>query len=245
MTFWLLALISELRKYDNPTNYVTLPSGIDALLTIRDQFRYSGAAWATVEDFKTEGINSITSWPGNGREEGKAPTTLYYDDDTGETRWGYDIFDEVSTMQWFKLLLLREEDVQDDVRQSSAFMNAKRMLNRSGKSAVDVIADYLKAFWKHVMDTIQRDRGEVLVDSLKIHVVLTVPAIWKGYARQDMKKAALQAGILTAREAGPTTLSFVPEPEAAALATLCEPGRSVAKNDVYILCDAGGGTVVS
>lgn len=209
------------------------------------EFRYSGAAWATFEDFKADIINLILSWPGHGREEGKAPTAIYYDDGIGETSWGYDISDDVSAMQWFKLLVLRPDDVPVDVRQSSAFMNAKRMLKDSGKSAVDVIADYLRVFWKHVMDTIVRERGEFVVDALKIHVVLTVPAIWKGYARQRMKKAALQAGILTPREAGPTTLSFAPEPEAAALATLCEPGRSIAKDDVYILCDAGGGTVVS
>ena len=50
--------------------------------------------------------------------------------------------------------------------------------------------------------------------------------------------------MLDERLAGDTRLSFAPEPEAAALSTLTEPGRKVHKNDVYLVCDAGGGTVV-
>ncbi|KAK8078894.1 hypothetical protein PG994_002701 [Apiospora phragmitis] len=205
--------------------------------------RYSGASWATIDDLDAQYINTITSWPGYGREEGKAPTALYYDDDTGETHWGYDIEGEASALQWFKLLLLRPDDVPDYIKHSHVFLDAKRILKGTGKAPVDVIADYLKLFWNHIMDIIQRDRGEHLVDTLQIHVVLTVPAIWKGYARQDMKLAAAKAGILDTRDAGPTTLSFAPEPEAAALAAFLEEGRRFGKDEVYIICDAGGGTV--
>jgi molecular chaperone DnaK (HSP70) len=59
-----------------------------------------------------------------------------------------------------------------------------------------------------------------------------------------MQEAVQKAGILDDRDAGETKLSFAPEPEAAALSTLCEPGRRVNKGDTYIICDAGGGTVV-
>ena len=83
-----------------------------------------------------------------------------------------------------------------------------------------------------------------MVDGFTFHVVITVPAIWKGYARQDMEAAARQAGILDHRLAGPTTLGFSPEPEAAALATMCEIGVPIAEDDAYVICDAGGGTVV-
>jgi len=44
-----------------------------------------------------------------------------------------------------------------------------------------------------------------------------------------MKAAVEKAGILDIRRVGPTTLDFAPEPEAAALATLAEPGRSLAR----------------
>jgi molecular chaperone DnaK (HSP70) len=82
------------------------------------------------------------------------------------------------------------------------------------------------------------------VDALRFHIVITIPAIWKGYARQGMEEAAKKSGILRRRPAGETTLSFAPEPEAAALSTLSEPGRKTKQGDVYMICDAGGGTVV-
>lgn len=56
----------------------------------------------------------------------------------------------------------------------------------------------------------------------KFHIVITLPAIWPDYARNRMREAAEQAGMLSARVAGETTLSFISEPKAAALATLSD-----------------------
>ncbi|TLD09571.1 hypothetical protein PspLS_11868 [Pyricularia sp. CBS 133598] len=86
-------------------------------------------------------------------------------------------------------------------------------------------------------------RGQMVVDALVFRVVITVPAIWKGYARQAMHKAADQAGILKKRATGPTELVFANEPEAAAMSTLVERGRRPDIGGVYVVCDAGGGTV--
>lgn len=119
------------------------------------------------------------------------------------------------------------------------------MVEDSGKNVVGLITDYLRLLWGHIMSTIERARGETAVETLAIHVVITVPAIWKGYARQAMAEAAAESGILGSRLAGATKLTFVPEPEAAALSTLLEQGSGVRPGNVYIICDAGGGTVVS
>ncbi|KAF4627514.1 hypothetical protein G7Y89_g10639 [Cudoniella acicularis] len=202
---------------------------------------YSGVAWATVSDFTSDQINFITSWPGTGREEGKAPTELFYED--GQIMWGYEIPADADPVRWFKLLLLKEEDLDHELRSSEFLLRGRKMLKENNKTAVDLIADYLQALWKHVLDTISKARGESVVDALSFKVVITVPAIWKGYARQGMQEAAKKAGILDLRPAGPTTLTFAPEPEAAALSTLCEPGRRIKKGDVFVICDAGGGTV--
>jgi actin-like ATPase involved in cell morphogenesis len=45
--------------------------------------------------------------------------------------------------------------------------------------------------------------------------------------------------------AGETQLSVVTEPEAAALSTILDRYDSVKAGNVYVVCDAGGGTVVS
>ncbi|KAI0883273.1 actin-like ATPase domain-containing protein [Annulohypoxylon maeteangense] len=202
---------------------------------------YSGAAWATAADFEAHQINLITSWPGTGREEGKAPTELCYED--GQVTWGYDVPPDSDPLRWFKLLLLKDEDLSPEIRSSDYILRGRKMLRENGKTVVELVADYLRGFWDHIIHEITKARGRGVIDALRFHVVITLPAIWKGYARKGMEEAAKKAGILNERDAGDTTLSFAPEPEAAALSTLCEPGRRVNKGDVYIICDAGGGTV--
>ncbi|KAL4917172.1 hypothetical protein BDW62DRAFT_88269 [Aspergillus aurantiobrunneus] len=202
---------------------------------------FSGVAWATPESFEADQINLISAWPGTGREEGKAPTELLYED--GKLMWGYNIPGGADTVRGFKLLLLHDEDLTEDIKSSEFFLRARRMMRDTRKTAVGLIADYLRALWKHTLDTISKALGDFVVDGLRFHVVITVPAIWKAYARQGMRDAANTAGILRPRRVGETTLSFVPEPEAAALSALCERGRRIKKGDVYVICDAGGGTV--
>lgn len=195
-----------------------------------------------MEDIKEGQVYPVTRWPGCNREEAKAPTELFYEDD--KLLWGFEVPNDADPVRWFKLLLLKEEDLDPDTRVSEPLLRARKMLKENGKSETDLIADYLRKLWQHVLAVMAQDRGKTIVDELRFHVVITVPAIWKGYARQGMKKAAKQSGVLDHRAAGQTTLSFVPEPEAAALATLSEPGRKVQPNDVFVVCDAGGGTVV-
>ena len=204
---------------------------------------FSGVAWATVEDFLANEINIITAWPGTGREEGKAPTELFYEDDS--TMWGFEVPRDGDPVRWFKLLLLRDEDLDPELRTSDFLIRARKMLRENGKTAVDLIADYLRELWAHAIATIERARGKSVVDALRFRVVLTVPAVWKGYARQSMEAAARQAGILVNRPGGTTDLVFAPEPEAAALSSLCEKAPQPNPGEVYVICDAGGGTVVS
>ena len=159
--------------------------------------------------------------------------------------WGYAIPPDADPIRWFKLLLLREDDLASEFKGSEFILRGRKMLRESGKTATDLIGDYLEALWKHILETIYKARGKSVIEAMAFHVVITVPAIWKDYARQCMEEAARKAGILTARPAGPTTLAFAPEPEAAALATLCERERHFDVGDVFVVCDAGGGTVVS
>ncbi|KAI1308319.1 actin-like ATPase domain-containing protein [Xylaria venustula] len=218
-------------------------SNLDDRLVIGIDFgtTYSGIAWATVDDLEDGEINIISSWPGSRREDGKAPTELYYEYD--KIMWGYEVPSDADPVLWFKLLLLREEDLEQDLRESDYYIRAKRKLKELEKTPVDLIADYFRALWQHTLNTIHKSRSKTVISALAFHVVITVPAIWKDYARTSMQEAANKAGILNVRSAGPTTLSFVPEPEAAGLITLCEYGEMLKTDDVYVICDAGGGTV--
>lgn len=62
--------------------------------------------------------------------------------------------------------------------------------------------------------------GSLLVDASRFKIVATLPAIWPAYAQNRMYEAIEKAGILKDRIAGSTSLEFISEPEAAALATI-------------------------
>ncbi|KAI8289963.1 hypothetical protein K4K60_007210 [Colletotrichum sp. SAR11_57] len=215
----------------------------DDILVIGIDFgtTFSGVAWSTAADFARNEINLVTSWPGSGTQEAKAPTELFYE--YGQVMWGYDIPLDADPIRWFKLLLVKDEDLTKELRNSEPLVHARKFVDETEKKPVELIADYLRALFEHTLYVIRKARGQSVLDALRFHVVITVPAIWQDYARQDMEQAAEMAGIMDSRPAGQTKLTFAPEPEAAALSTLYESGRNLNKGDVFVICDAGGGTV--
>ncbi|KAI8303786.1 hypothetical protein K4K61_006712 [Colletotrichum sp. SAR11_59] len=157
--------------------------------------------------------------------------------------WGYDIPLDADPIRWFKLLLVKDEDLTKELRNSEPLVHARKFVDETEKKPVELIADYLRALFEHTLYVIRKARGQSVLDALRFHVVITVPAIWQDYARRDMEQAAEMAGIMDSRPAGQTKLTFAPEPEAAALSTMYESGRNLNKGDVFVICDAGGGTV--
>lgn len=154
-------------------------------------------------------------------DDSKVPTTLLYSNIYQDPNWGHEAPVEEDPIRWFKLLLLKDEDIPEDVRNSEYLHEARVKLKAEGLQPIDAVTDYLSMLWKHAMASIKRARGSA-VDGTPFKVVITVPAIWKPYAKEKMKKAAKNAGILDYRIAGETTLNFVDEPEAAALSSLKE-----------------------
>ncbi|KAF5638257.1 mitochondrial-type heat shock 70 [Fusarium tjaetaba] len=206
---------------------------------------YSGIAWAYSRE--PEEIELVTSWDSEFNrcfDVEKAPTQLLYDDNK-DTSWGYSIPASEDALKWFKLLLLDNEDIPISVSRSSQLRHAQKLLDKTKKDPVEVIACYLRKLWNHAIDSIQRAVGVDLLTKSPFHVVITLPAIWPPYAQQRMKQAAKTSGILDARLCGETKLRFISEPEAAALATIKDLSkRSTMKiGDTMVICDAGGGTV--
>jgi molecular chaperone DnaK (HSP70) len=138
-----------------------------------------------------------------------------------QTKWGYGIPSGQEAVKWFKLLLLDDSEMQDSARHSKQIERARILLQKAGKTPIEAVADYLQFLWEHTMAAIKEDpsMGEHVVEGTPFQVVITVPAVWSHNACRKMTKAAAKAGILAPRLCGDTTLSFVSEPEAAALAT--------------------------
>ncbi|KIL94945.1 hypothetical protein FAVG1_01876 [Fusarium avenaceum] len=206
---------------------------------------YSGIAWAYSRE--PEEIELVTSWDSelnHCSDVEKAPTQLFYDNDK-DTTWGYSVPADKDALKWFKLLLLDTADIPAEMLSSSQLRKARDLLGGIKKDPVDVIACFLRKVWNHAIDSISRSVGVELLQQSRFHVVITLPAIWPPYAQQRMKQAATVSGILDTRSCGETTLRFISEPEAAALATIKDLSkRSTIKiGDTMVICDAGGGTV--
>ncbi|KAF2651441.1 hypothetical protein K491DRAFT_637347 [Lophiostoma macrostomum CBS 122681] len=220
---------------------------------------FSGAAWALSR--QPDRIKIVTKWKSDhayNTDDAKTPTEIVYeepkviyeDDADGKrartiTGWGHDIRPEERPLKWFKLCLVDAANLPTHVRDSAQLRQATDKLNSLGISAVEATADYLRKLWTHTIAAIERELGKRAVDGLPFRVIVTVPAMWPPKAMERTERAARKAGILESRLCGETKLDLVPEPEAAALATLAEfRGRpGVQRGDVVTVCDCGGGTI--
>jgi molecular chaperone DnaK (HSP70) len=163
------------------------------------------------------------------------------------SRWGYEVKPDQNPLRWFKLCLVDIGHLDPDIQESEKLIKAKELLENLNIRPEDAVTDFLSKLWKHTVASIERELGKSTVEGLPFRVIVTVPAIWPDGAMQRTKDAARRAGILKFRTCGETVLDLVPEPEAAAMATLAEfKGRpSVNPGEVITVCDCGGGTVVS
>lgn len=161
---------------------------------------------------------AFTRWDDTNTDYVKIPSAIVFGPD-GDI-WGVDAKHLPDALRWFKLLLLKETDMDEEIRTSPQLQEARDKLQASGKSAVEVISIFLKHMFQHAVEKLKLARGAEMVDTSRFHIVLTIPAIWPEYARRRMQQAVDLAGILKTRPIGPTTFEFVSEPEAAALATL-------------------------
>ncbi|OAA50102.1 actin-like ATPase domain-containing protein [Beauveria brongniartii RCEF 3172] len=209
---------------------------------------FSGAAWAISK--RPADIHVITNWESeyNGcSDRGKCPTLLQYGTIGHETPWGYKVPADKDVVRWFKLLLLDEADLPSAVVKDPQFRQVRKQQERLRISPIELVACFLRSLWKHCMENITRALGSGELDKCKLHIVMTVPAIWPHYVQAHMKSAAGLAGMLQERNTSSalrTTLEFLSEPEAAALAALAEmhPRPDIKQGDIIIVCDAGGGT---
>ncbi|KAI9166988.1 Heat shock 70 kDa protein 12B [Paramyrothecium foliicola] len=194
-------------------------------------------------------IHTITNWSSSGNhntDKQKAPSMIRYHEQTQKPTWGYAVrLGDSSALKWFKLLLVDETDLQPTLQTSSQILAARLQLSRANKTAVEVIADYLRELWAHCNVRMNRVLGEEMCNNTKLVVSITLPAIWPNYAQARMREAVTLAGILDERPAGETVVRFISEPEAAALATFEDMADQpdIKPGDHVVVCDAGGGTV--
>ncbi|XHG06200.1 hypothetical protein AWENTII_009403 [Aspergillus wentii] len=190
---------------------------------------YSGIAWAL--EGSPDKIEVLSHWPGgDNRTSLKVPTVISYDDKN--ILWGYQVGPFKEALRGIKLLL--DDDQQTKYKPSVA---SKTLLAKYDMDVVQVTGDYLRQIIKYVKITIERRLGSKAED-MDLRFILTVPAVWSDTAKHRTMTVAIKAGVPL------EDVSLISEPEAAALYSLRSiQDHSVTEGNVYIVCDAGGGTV--
>jgi hypothetical protein len=193
-------------------------------------------------------ISVVKTWPNqtNFFTE-KTPTVLSYGQDP--PAWGWSVKPtDTPRVEFFKLGL--EEDIavhysarsQESTTALGGFLADPNWHHPSlpDKRAVDYATDYLARLNHHLSTQVFVNRfGANFLQNQKLSYVITVPAIWSDKAKALTRGAAVRAGIES------ESLTLITEPEAAALycATLCNE-VDLGPGDRFLICDAGGGTVV-
>jgi len=100
-----------------------------------------------------------------------------------------------------------------------------------------LVIDYLTNLRKHAEKIMSTTYGEFLFPKMSREYIITVPAVWDDKAQSKTQYCAQKAGMGDYAQ-------IITEPEAAGIYALSNiPTVALKKNDTFVLCDAGGGTV--
>ncbi|KAF2463832.1 uncharacterized protein BDR25DRAFT_297413 [Lindgomyces ingoldianus] len=196
-------------------------------------------------------VYQIQTW--DNIDSAKVPTRIQYANDQ-PVAWGFAAKDSVTTFEWFKLLL-DYENLPLGVRTSQHVQRTlARLEGWSGyqgnpvKAAMKVTRHYLARLWRHGIEMIQDQYGQTWADGASCKVVITRPAIWSQKASARTRKVAKKSILSDYSPFESVSISMISEPEAAAQAVLLAPTVRnrpdiTRPNDIFLVCDAGGGTV--
>ncbi|XP_071392153.1 heat shock 70 kDa protein 12A-like [Centroberyx affinis] len=216
---------------------------------------YSGYAFS-VSPRQAQIQPAVPSW---GKEHGyetlKTPTCILFNGYEEFLKFGYD-----AKMAYTKM-------GSEEAKKNYLFENFKMALygkqlnenvtieaiNGKSMSALKVITETLRYLKEHALKTISGNKSGREFTASDFTWVLTVPAIWDPSAKQFMRKAATEAGIVTEHKADKLVIAL--EPEAASVWCMKLPSdgfiaENVGQNTLeqapgtqYIVVDCGGGTI--
>jgi hypothetical protein len=206
-------------------------------------FAHSGNLTADNAAIMIDSVRVINTWPSQNQVYAdKTPTVISYH--KTPPAWGGSVTSEdTPRVEYFKLGLQASSRhyLSSGAPSNLPFLDPNwRHPDLPEKTAVQYAGDYLTCINQFVKKVyMPKQFGPAFLNKLRLSYVITVPAIWKDSAKAQTRQAAEQAGIVK------KDLDLVTEPEAAALycATLCVEA-DLYDGDRFIVCDAGGGTVV-
>lgn len=196
-------------------------------------------------------LNRILLYRDKYSKKDKAPTLVIYDQSRQLKSWGLEAKLKIklqaleptdTIMKEFKLRLPRT------IAQKGASQKPGSVEENEEDSNLRALIDYLKVVYTHVHQSLSNSLAvqeeKRPVDRESIRFVLTVPAIWNDNQRAVMRQAATVAGLIHEND-HEKRLIIINESLAATLFAErdMESGEFLEEDDIYIVCDAGGGTI--
>ncbi|KAK1172346.1 heat shock 70 kDa protein 12A-like [Acipenser oxyrinchus oxyrinchus] len=227
----------------------------DSFLVVAIDFGTAFSGYCFCVKSCTDNIRSVFWGMGHGYRSPKTPTCALFNPEKKFIKFGYDAVIKYNTMvseqsrKWyffenFKMELYSKKVTKD------LMISAK---NGKPFHALEVFTESLRFLKDHALDTIGEETDGKNFIASDVTWVLTVPAIWDSAAKQFMRLAATQAGLV--EEMGSENLVLALEPEAASVWCKQLPSTGFVQEGggentfeqtpglQYIAVDCGGGTV--
>ncbi|TFK50904.1 hypothetical protein OE88DRAFT_1735638 [Heliocybe sulcata] len=215
----------------------------------------SAVSYTILDPGEIPEIRRVPTFPGlNGsRADAKLPSVLYYNAKGDVQAVGYEAEDAFETgkaededwirVEWFKLHL-RPRGLSDPHIQDESIPPIPE-----NKTVTEVLADFLRYLFecaKRYITTTYTGGDEVLkLFEGGTEFVMGHPNGWGGFQQQNMRQAAVKAGLVPSMDAAGDRIQFVTEGEASLYYCLTDTSTSdhIKPGNRIMIVDAGGGTV--
>ncbi|CAG2233352.1 unnamed protein product [Mytilus edulis] len=215
---------------------------------------FSGYAFATLDDYKTNPLLISTHTWATGSQTGmslKTPTCILFDSDENFVAFGKDaedIYTELANENnhkgWHYFRRFKMDLYKTGPQEMPRDLKIKDDQGRQ-MSAMKVFAESIKFLKNHMMGEWAKRDLQTAFKPDEIQWVLTVPAIWSDAAKQFMRESAIKGGIRN------TQLILALEPEAASIYCKHIPNEltvtdgqttidALSPGTKYLILDAGG-----
>lgn len=193
-----------------PSPVSGFPRPSRSLLTLE-----KGISWVFSDATSVEDVQVLDSWGSGDHYQRQVPSRIVYNP---RLAWGYDIDPRELAYCWTKLLLddhaLSTEHDDSNLRK---YYGAGFKTTPGGKTALDVVSDYLRLLYQHMMKELGRKLSEEILKITPIQFWFTLPALWSVRAQNATLQAASRSGFGSRPS---DDIHLVKEPEAAAIASL-------------------------
>ncbi|KAF5374607.1 hypothetical protein D9615_008998 [Tricholomella constricta] len=215
---------------------------------------YSGISYSILDPGQVPEIKGVTRFPAQEKVGGssKIPTVIYYDKAgkvraVGAEALRESLRDTIEDEGWVKAEWFKLHMRPKAITSSNPMDKIPPL--PAGKSVVDLFGDFIRYLYScaKLYITESHANGTQLWSSVErtIDFVLTHPNGWEGGQQQQMRKAAIQAGLVPDTIEGHARIRFVTEGEAS-LHFCIQSGlttEALKSGGGVMIVDAGGGTI--